>query len=161
MAAANPISGRYDPSFTLSENVELTDPILQRFDILCVLQDIVDPVVDEQLGYFVVNSHIRSHPDNQDTLNMADILNHNEDDEMSTMESMNVNDPASGSSVDQYSYDQLKSNYVGVPKKSFYSYEDMIPPPIDQILLKKYIKYSRMYVKPVLREVDSEKVYKK
>jgi DNA replication licensing factor MCM2 len=38
LAAANPIGGRYDPSFTLAENVELTDPILQRFDILCVLQ---------------------------------------------------------------------------------------------------------------------------
>ena len=63
LAAANPIGGRYDPSFSLSENVELTDPILQRFDILCVLQDIVDPVVDEQLATFVVNSHMRSHPD--------------------------------------------------------------------------------------------------
>ena len=30
--------GRYDPTFSLAENVELTDPILQRFDILCVLQ---------------------------------------------------------------------------------------------------------------------------
>ena len=38
MAAANPIGGRYDPSRTFAENVELTDPIIQRFDILCVLQ---------------------------------------------------------------------------------------------------------------------------
>jgi DNA replicative helicase MCM subunit Mcm2 (Cdc46/Mcm family) len=45
--------------------VELTDPILQRFDVLCVLQDIVDPIIDEQLAYFVVNSHIRSHPDTE------------------------------------------------------------------------------------------------
>jgi DNA replication licensing factor MCM2 len=65
IAAANPIGGRYDPSFTFAENVELTDPILQRFDILCVLQDTVDPIIDEQLAYFVVNSHIRSHPDSE------------------------------------------------------------------------------------------------
>ena len=65
IAAANPIGGRYDASYTLAENVELTDPILQRFDILCVLQDIVDPIVDEQLAFFVVNSHIRSHPDSE------------------------------------------------------------------------------------------------
>lgn len=38
VAAANPIGGRYDASLTLAENVELTDPILQRFDCLCVLQ---------------------------------------------------------------------------------------------------------------------------
>jgi DNA replication licensing factor MCM2 len=30
IAAANPIGGRYDASYTLAENVELTDPILQR-----------------------------------------------------------------------------------------------------------------------------------
>lgn len=63
VAAANPIGGRYDPSFTLAENVELTDPILQRFDVLCVLQDTVDPIIDEQLATFVVKSHMRSHPD--------------------------------------------------------------------------------------------------
>ena len=62
-AAANPISGRYDASYSIAENVELTDPILQRFDILCVLQDIVDPIVDAQLANFVVNSHMKSHPD--------------------------------------------------------------------------------------------------
>jgi len=62
IAAANPIGGRYDPSYSLSENVELTDPILQRFDVLCVLQDIVDPIVDEKLALFVVDSHMRSHP---------------------------------------------------------------------------------------------------
>jgi DNA replication licensing factor MCM2 len=41
IAAANPIGGRYDSTYNLAENVLLTDPILQRFDILCVLQDVV------------------------------------------------------------------------------------------------------------------------
>lgn len=62
IAAANPIGGRYDASYSLAENVELTDPILQRFDILCVLQDIVDDSVDARLAQFVVNSHAKSHP---------------------------------------------------------------------------------------------------
>jgi DNA replicative helicase MCM subunit Mcm2 (Cdc46/Mcm family) len=34
-----------------------------RFDILCVVQDTVDPVADELLAKFVVGSHLRSHPD--------------------------------------------------------------------------------------------------
>jgi DNA replication licensing factor MCM2 len=63
IAAANPIGGRYDPSRTFSENVELTDPILSRFDILCVVRDTVDPVSDEKLATFVVKSHSRSHPE--------------------------------------------------------------------------------------------------
>ena len=62
VAAANPVGGRYDSSRTFTENVELTDPILSRFDVLCVIKDIVDPVNDEKLAEFVVRSHAASHP---------------------------------------------------------------------------------------------------
>ncbi|KAK7275965.1 hypothetical protein RIF29_17093 [Crotalaria pallida] len=62
IAAANPIGGRYDSSKTFSQNVELTDPIISRFDILCVVKDVVDPVTDEMLAQFVVDSHFRSQP---------------------------------------------------------------------------------------------------
>ena len=31
IAAANPVGGRYDPSRTFAENVELSDPILSRW----------------------------------------------------------------------------------------------------------------------------------
>ena len=44
IAAANPIGGRYDPSMTFADNVDLTEPILSRFDVLCVVRDTVDPV---------------------------------------------------------------------------------------------------------------------
>ncbi|EDO35060.1 predicted protein [Nematostella vectensis] len=62
LAAANPIGGRYDPSLTFAENVDLTEPILSRFDILCVVRDTVDAIQDELLARFVVNSHVRHHP---------------------------------------------------------------------------------------------------
>ncbi|KAI5679470.1 hypothetical protein M9H77_10420 [Catharanthus roseus] len=62
IAAANPIGGRYDSSKTFSQNVELTDPIISRFDILCVVKDVVDPVTDEMLAKFVVDSHFKSQP---------------------------------------------------------------------------------------------------
>merc|ERR1712241_829476 len=71
LAAANPIGGRYDPSMTFSENVDLTEPILSRFDILCVVRDSVDPTADEHLARFVVASHMVSHPKADD----ADIEN--------------------------------------------------------------------------------------
>uniref|UniRef100_A0A8C7D5I6 DNA replication licensing factor MCM2 n=1 Tax=Oncorhynchus kisutch TaxID=8019 RepID=A0A8C7D5I6_ONCKI len=66
IAAANPIGGRYDPSLTFSENVDLTEPIVSRFDILCVVRDTVDPVQDEMLARFVVGSHIKHHPSNKE-----------------------------------------------------------------------------------------------
>lgn len=40
----------------------MTEPILSRFDVLCVVRDTVDAVQDEYLARFVVNSHIRHHP---------------------------------------------------------------------------------------------------
>eukprot|EP00605_Chrysophyceae_sp_TOSAG23-4_P001465 GSChrysophyteH1.ASY1.ANO1.1601.1 assembled CDS len=115
LAAANPIGGRYDGSFNLAENVELTDPILQRFDVLCVLQDVVDPVADEQLANFVIRSHMKNHP----------ASNPNDDEEA-------------------YDVDEDGNSHE--------------PAPIDQETLKKYILYARTYVKPILHEVDSEKV---
>jgi DNA replication licensing factor MCM2 len=65
IAAANPIGGRYNSTIPFSQNVELTEPILSRFDILCVVRDTVDPAEDERLARFVVNSHGRSHPASQ------------------------------------------------------------------------------------------------
>ena len=35
---------------TFSENVDLTEPILSRFDVLCVVRDVVDPVIDDHLA---------------------------------------------------------------------------------------------------------------
>jgi len=67
IAAANPIGGRYDASMTFSENVDLTEPILSRFDILCVVKDAADPILDENLARFVVASHMVSHPLSDDT----------------------------------------------------------------------------------------------
>lgn len=61
IAAANPIGGRYDSSRTFLSNVELTEPIISRFDIICVVKDEVDPIADAALSSFVVRSHIRSH----------------------------------------------------------------------------------------------------
>jgi DNA replication licensing factor MCM2 len=74
IAAANPIRGRYNPTIPFQQNVELTEPILSRFDVLCVVKDAVDPVQDEMLAQFVVGSHLRSHPqfdEAQDEVNVS------------------------------------------------------------------------------------------
>ena len=65
IAAANPITGPYNSSVPFSENVELTDAILSRFDVLCVVRDTVDRDIDERLARFVVSSHAAAHPDSQ------------------------------------------------------------------------------------------------
>ena len=77
VAAANPIRGRYNPTIPFSQNVELTEPILSRFDILCVVKDEADPSIDEMLANFVVGSHLRSHPNfdaDKDEVNASGLL---------------------------------------------------------------------------------------
>ena len=46
----------------LLPQVDLTEPILSRFDVLCVVRDTVDAVQDERLARFVVGSHVKNHP---------------------------------------------------------------------------------------------------
>ena len=66
VAAANPLKGRYDSSVSFEDNVDLTQPILSRFDCICVVKDSVDVVTDERLAEFVVKSHRDTHPNAQD-----------------------------------------------------------------------------------------------
>ncbi|KAK3192883.1 MCM DNA helicase complex subunit [Lecanicillium sp. MT-2017a] len=66
IAAANPMGGRYNSTLPFSSNVQLTEPILSRFDVLCVVRDTVEPEEDERLARFIVGSHSRSHPLSQD-----------------------------------------------------------------------------------------------
>ena len=49
MAAANPIKGRYDTALSFAENVDLTQPILSRFDCICVVKDQVGGIATGHL----------------------------------------------------------------------------------------------------------------
>ena len=45
-----------------NDNVDLTAPILSRFDLLTVVRDEVDEDYDDALATFVINSHIKNNP---------------------------------------------------------------------------------------------------
>jgi len=60
IAAANPIRGRYDPQLPFPENVDLSDPIISRFDILCVMRDEPNEIHDTKLATHVLNNHCMS-----------------------------------------------------------------------------------------------------
>ena len=62
IAACNPIGGKYNCSLTFKDNVDLTEPILSRFDVLCTVLDEYDPIEDERLASFVCQNHIKTHP---------------------------------------------------------------------------------------------------
>jgi len=63
IAAANPIGGKYDVRLPFSQNVLLEDPIISRFDCLCVVRDVVEAEADAKLSKFILGVHYASHPD--------------------------------------------------------------------------------------------------
>merc|ERR1712228_653757 len=87
IAAANPIRGRYDSSLTFIENVDLTDPILSRFDVLAVVRDKVDAINDEMLSNFVVGNHMKYHPSN---INPEEDENEEKNEEEASTNSLNL-----------------------------------------------------------------------
>lgn len=62
IAAANPLKGTYNTALNFNDNVDLTDPILSRFDLLAVVKDDINEDYDDALATFVINSHIKNHP---------------------------------------------------------------------------------------------------
>ncbi|KAI5172071.1 DNA replication licensing factor MCM2 [Nematocida sp. LUAm3] len=74
IAAANPIRGRYNSAYTFAQNVNLPDPIISRFDIICILKDECSPKSDRELASFIVKSHASRNLASQDNLIPQELL---------------------------------------------------------------------------------------
>ncbi|XP_075037051.1 DNA replication licensing factor MCM6 [Mixophyes fleayi] len=59
LAAANPVSGRYDRSKSLKQNVNLSAPIMSRFDLFFILVDECNEVTDYAIARRIVDLHSR------------------------------------------------------------------------------------------------------
>ena len=139
VAAANPIGGRYNSTIPFSQNVELTEPILSRFDVLCVVRDTVDPDEDERLANFVVNSHGRAHP-------MMSASAHGE----------TANGNIVGQNTDQH--DNADGDTDGDTDGPLAAKRKERESPIPQELLRKYILFAREHIHPKLYHMDQDKI---
>lgn len=139
IAAANPNGGRYNSTLPLAQNISLTEPILSRFDILCVVRDLVDTEADERLATFVVDSHIRSHPEND-----------SDDKETKT--------PAEDEPIDEQAGEEALRISARQRRIQRQRKKEEEVSPISQELLMKYIHYARTKVYPKLHQMDMNKV---
>ncbi|CEF65888.1 DNA replication licensing factor MCM6 [Strongyloides ratti] len=57
LAAANPIYGRYNRSKSLRQNIQLSAPILSRFDLFFVLIDECNEIIDHSIARTILNNH--------------------------------------------------------------------------------------------------------
>ena len=57
LAAANPVHGRYDKTKSLKHNINMSPPIMSRFDLFFVVLDKVNEAEDFQLARHIINVH--------------------------------------------------------------------------------------------------------
>ena len=57
LAAANPLFGRYDKTKALKHNINLSAPIMSRFDLFFVICDEADEINDCEVGNFILSMH--------------------------------------------------------------------------------------------------------
>eukprot|EP00300_Choanocystis_sp_HF-7_P023008 c22729_g1_i1.p1 GENE.c22729_g1_i1~~c22729_g1_i1.p1 ORF type:complete len:876 (+),score=223.62 c22729_g1_i1:52-2628(+) len=57
LAAANPVEGRYDKTRSLKANINMSAPIMSRFDLFFVVLDECDEVADYNLARHIVGMH--------------------------------------------------------------------------------------------------------
>ena len=58
LAAANPVGGRYNRKTTLRANINMSAPIMSRFDLFFVVLDECNEQVDEHLAKHIVDIHM-------------------------------------------------------------------------------------------------------
>lgn len=57
LAAANPLFGRYDKSKNLKQNLNISPPIMSRFDLFFIVCDESNDAADSKLCEFLINMH--------------------------------------------------------------------------------------------------------
>lgn len=57
LAAANPVYGRYDKSKNLQHNLNISPPIMSRFDLCFVICDESNIAADNELCNFILKMH--------------------------------------------------------------------------------------------------------
>ncbi|KAL4657276.1 maternal DNA replication licensing factor mcm6-like [Arapaima gigas] len=60
LAAANPIDGRYNRSKSLKQNVNMSAPIMSRFDLFFILVDECNEVTDYAIARCIIDLHVRN-----------------------------------------------------------------------------------------------------
>ncbi|KRZ96378.1 Zygotic DNA replication licensing factor mcm6-B [Trichinella sp. T8] len=73
LAAANPVGGAYDRTKSLRQNVNLSAPILSRFDLFFVIVDECNELVDYSIGKQILSLHMKKFDEMKRVYSVEDI----------------------------------------------------------------------------------------
>ncbi|XP_078052161.1 minichromosome maintenance 6 [Augochlora pura] len=74
LAAANPVGGRYDRKKSLQQNVQLTAPIMSRFDLFFIIVDECNEVVDNAIAKRIIDLHCDNWQDFETVYSQSEIV---------------------------------------------------------------------------------------
>ncbi|CAH1772509.1 unnamed protein product [Owenia fusiformis] len=74
LAAANPINGRYERTKSLKQNINMTAPIMSRFDLFFILVDECNEVIDYAIARRIVDLHARNEESIERVYSTDDIM---------------------------------------------------------------------------------------
>ena len=149
IAAANPIGGKYNKAFSFRRNVDLSDPIISRFDVICILKDESNRMLDRAMGKFILDNHMKALSKNEvDKKEKAEKL----EDEGLKNEIKEEGDNKENIKVeDKLKFDNQKpSNY----ENKFLIKDKKISPEF----LKLYIAYAKKFYKPNITKASQKKI---
>lgn len=154
IAAANPIGGRYDPSLSFDANVNLTTPILSRFDLLFTVRDEVNVEMDERLARFICESHTRNHPRSQEESRAVERERH---EALSRLRYALENATTDG---EREEYEQqLQDLRASMEDRSQYEDEDpSSDKPLPQAVFRKYLLYAKNHCHPRISNMDTNTI---
>ncbi|XP_011304592.1 DNA helicase MCM8 [Fopius arisanus] len=118
VAAANPIGGKYNKSKSFTDNLNLSEPLLSRFDLIFLLLDVPSEQMDTLMCAHVMSAHRGSKI---------------------------VAPSRSSSSLTEFNPPGHQT-LITLRERLTLSSDDLIP----QSILRKYVSYARLYVKPRL-----------
>lgn len=123
IAAANPKQGKYDLNRTVAENLNVSPPLLSRFDLVFILRDEADTNQDKMVAGNIMNLYKQSSTNGQ--IGMHTNLKHQ-------------------------SGDEKRCDNMTMKKRLEWITKTQNPLPKD--LVKDYISYAREYCKPKMTQ---------
>ena len=74
LAAANPKFGRFDPYELIAKQINLPEPLINRFDLIFPIKDLPDPSRDDQMAAFILNLHRGQKAEKDETLTDTELI---------------------------------------------------------------------------------------
>lgn len=74
LAAANPVGGRYDRKKSLQQNVQLTAPIMSRFDLFFIIVDECNEIIDNAIAKRIIDLHCDNFQDIETVYTQSEII---------------------------------------------------------------------------------------